>query len=132
MNDDPPRPNGSDIAVTEAHPDGGRSSIDVALETLASRRRRYALYYLQDQTTATLREVALQVTAWEKGESVRATDLDDRVYADFYHRHLPKLVDANMVEYDPRQELIRYDCSELVECVLELAEWMESPETGPG
>lgn len=132
MNDDSSQTSGSDVTVSEAHPDGGRTSIDIILETLASRRRRYALYYLQEQTTATLREVTLQITAWEKGGSVQATDFEDRIYADFYHRHLPKLADANMIEYDPRQELIRYDCSELVERVLQLARWMESPETDPG
>lgn len=131
MNDDSSQTSGSDVAVSEVHPDGGRASVDVILETLASRRRRYALYYLQDQMTATLQEVALQVTAWENGWSVQAADFDDRIYADFYHRHLPKLADANMIEYDPRQELIRYDCSDLVERVLELARWMESPENDP-
>lgn len=131
MNDDSSQSGGSDVAVSEVHPDGGRASVDIVLETLASRRRRYALYYLQDQTTATLQEVSLQVTAWEKGVSIQTTDFDDRIYADFYHRHLPKLADANMIEYDPRQELIRYDCSDLVERMLELARWVESPEPNP-
>lgn len=124
----------SDATASEVHFDGGRTSLDATLEALANQRRRYALYHLQDCTTATLREIARQVAAWESNRPAEVAELDpnDRVYADFYHRHLPKLADANVIEYDPREELVRYDCPEVVERVLELARWVESPEGGSG
>lgn len=125
---------GSDAAAVDVHPDGGRTSLDATLHALADQRRRYALYYLQDCTTATLREIARQVASWESDRPVEPAEPgpDDRVYADFYHRHLPKLTEANLVEYDPREELVRYDCPDVVEHVLELARLVESPGQGSG
>lgn len=131
---DGPGSEGESNVTTEMHPDGGQSSLDAVLDVLAHQRRRYALYYLQDCTTATLREVADQVAIWESNRPPVAADPDpdDYVFTDFYHRHLPKLTDAHLVEYDPREQLVRYDCPDVVERVLDLARWVESPESGPG
>lgn len=117
----------------DATPDGGRSSLDAVLDAFANRRRRYALYFLQDETTATLREVAVRVAAWENDRPVNDVDPDfaDGVYVDFYHRHLPKLAESNVVAYDPREERLRYDCPDTVGHVLEICRWMESPADGP-
>lgn len=132
MTGDGPEFDGELCVTTEVHPDGGRSSLDAVLNALANQRRRYALYYLQDCTTATLREVAHQVAVWESNRPIEAIEPSpsDVVYADFYHRHLPKLADANVVKYDPREELVRYDCPETVERMLDIARWVESPEAG--
>lgn len=132
MNGDAPgADSGSNAPVPEIHPDGGWPSLDAALDVLANQRRRYALYYLQDQTTATLREVAHQVAIWESEgdtEAVESVSIE-RVYIDFYHHHLPKLADASVVDYDPREELVRYDCPDLLEGVLDVVKWVEHPGT---
>ena len=133
MNGDVPEADsGSDTPVPEIHPDGGWSSLDAVLGVLANQRRRYALYYLQDQTTATLQEVADQVASLEteEGEQTPESVPTDQVYTDFYHRHLPKLVDANLIEYDPREELVRYDCPRQLERVVDIIRWVENPVDG--
>lgn len=132
MNGDVPGANnGSDPPAPELRPDGGWSSLDAVLGVLANQRRRYAIYYLQDQTTATLQEVADQVAAWEH-ESEQAVESipNDRMYADFYHRHLPMLSDANVIDYDPREELVRYDCPKQLERVVDIVRWVEHPGAG--
>lgn len=133
MNGDAPESDsGSDTSVPEIHADGGWSSLDAVLGVLSDQRRRYALYYLQDQTTATLQEVAAQVATWEteRGEQAAESVQTDQVYTDFYHRHLPKLADANLIEYDPREELVRYDCPKQLERVIDIIRWFEHPDGG--
>ena len=123
----------SEVSAREKRPDGGRPTLDVILKALASQRRRYALYLLQEETTATLREVATQVAARENGCPVEKVGCDhvDSIYVDFCHRHLPKLADANVVQYDPREERVRYDCPKVAEHLLEVTRLVESPdETG--
>lgn len=130
--DGPETDNGEDGDVATIHPDGGWSSLDFVLDVLTNQRRRYALYYLQEETTATLREISQQVAAWEhQSDGLVGADLPtEAVYTEFYHQHLPKLTDANVVDYDPREELVRYDSPEVLERVLDLIRWIDHPDDG--
>lgn len=115
----------------EIHSDGGQSRLDALLEAMGSQRRRYALYYLQERVTATLPEVAERVAILECDEPSDAIDSAtlDRVHADFYHCHLPKLVEANLIEYDPRERMIRYaEPPDRYERFIDLACNVEHPE----
>ena len=42
----------------------------------------------------------------------------DPLLIDIHHTHLPKLEDANLIEYDPRTKTIRYTPNERVKRVL--------------
>lgn len=81
----------------------GEISRDLVFEILSSARRRMILYYLREHGgTATVNELADQVAAWEN--DVDPDDLSSqqrkRVYVSLYQTHLPKLAEADIIDYD--------------------------------
>ena len=110
--------------------DGGHSLVERIFGALASKRRRYVLYCLQDQEHMEVEALATQITAWEQG--VRRNDVppDTRqdVQVNLVHSHLPKLADYELIEYDERSGAIRYtDAPAAFEEVLGLAARLEKP-----
>jgi len=78
-------------------------SQDLVYDILSSPRRRYVLYYLrQVDEPIELTALAEQVAAWENETDPDAlTDQErKRVYVSLYQTHIPKLDDAEIVEYD--------------------------------
>ena len=78
-------------------------SQDQVFEVLKSPRRRYALYYLRREGgSAELSDLTEQVAAWENGTTPGelTTEQRKRVYISLYQTHLPKLNDADIVDYD--------------------------------
>jgi len=85
-------------------PNQGDLSQDLVFDLLSSPRRRYVLYYLQEHGDGPvdLRELSEQVAAWEND-----TDVEDltsqqrkRVYVSLYQTHIPKMAEADVIEYD--------------------------------
>lgn len=71
----------------------------------ANRRRRYALHYLrQVDGEVDFGEMAEQVAAWERGKARQDVSSDERKYAysALQQRHLPKMDDLGLVEFDKR------------------------------
>jgi len=66
---------------------------DVVFECLADRRRRAIVAALRDRGAASLRELADSITD--------PNDRTKQVELELHHRHLPKLADAGLAEYDP-------------------------------
>lgn len=91
---------------------GGRDAdlaIDDAFELLSVARRRYVLHCLVQETEpVAVGELAERVAAWEAGTTPEKLDADDRerVYASLYQIHLRKLADADVIEYDERNDLV--------------------------
>ena len=82
---------------------GGNSGIspalDATLDLLSNRRRRYVLYYLQEQgRPITIDELAEQVASWES-EAGDPVD-DQRVLTDLYHSQIPRLEEADAITFD--------------------------------
>ena len=104
--------------------DGGHSLVERIFGALASKRRRYILYCLQDQENIQIGALATQLTAWEQGvprNGVPPNTWQD-VHANLVHTHLPKLADFGLIEYDQRSGAIRYtDAPTAFEEVLALA-----------
>lgn len=101
---------GTDNTYQSCYPDGGDQPIDRILEALATPRRRYTCYHLQESDTADLDDLAQAVAAMEKGRSpdeIRSEVIDD-VKADLYHHALPKLSALDVIEYDSRSKMVRY------------------------
>lgn len=99
-----------DEAPVDVTADGADLDLQVALDALAIRRRRYLLYCLRDHETHLVADVAARIVAWEADvRDVEATDerLDRTLYA-FCHDDLPRLADAGLVEYDRRRGTVRY------------------------
>lgn len=71
---------------------------------LAADRRRNILHYLaQRPGSVPLGELAEQVAVWEDDPTY---DQYERILTSFHHQHLPKLVEAGLVEYDVEQETV--------------------------
>lgn len=112
-----------------------RGACESLVTLLADRRRRLVWAHV---TTAaedvfTLDELAEQVAAWEREQRDGSEpaglpapdDRHQRVAVDLHHRHLPRLADVGIVEYDARSRTVRQrmttigdDEDDLVERVL--------------
>lgn len=90
--------------------DGGRSLLDRVFDSLSHPRRRCVLYYLRDQETVAVDDLAATVAAWERGvpEEAVSEETTRRVHADLRHVHLPKLERNGLLEYDSRSGTVRY------------------------
>jgi len=84
-------------------------SQDVVFELLSSPRRRYVLYLLRDaDEPVELTTLAEHVAAWENDTSVDDITEQERkrVYVSLYQTHIPRLDDANVVNYDKESGLV--------------------------
>lgn len=83
-------------------------SLDETLSLLASRQRRYLLYGLSLYTKPVpLARLTDTVTELEYGTPAE-NYADERltIYTGLYHNHLPRLVDAGVVEYDQSDDTV--------------------------
>jgi len=97
-------------AVSSNHDNGAESnsenpSVDELYGVFANRRRRYALHYLQQVDGRTdFGEIAEQIAAWEYEKARQEVTSNERkyVYSALQQRHLPKMHDIGLVEFDKR------------------------------
>lgn len=104
-------------------PDGGRSRLDRVLDAVKHRRCRHLLYYLRDTDSADIEEAARRIAAREHGADPDdvSNDQYEHVLTSLHHRHLPRLADLGVVEYDRRSGDVRlYDPPEDLDALLEL------------
>ncbi|WP_135830388.1 DUF7344 domain-containing protein [Halorussus halobius] len=77
---------------------------DATFEVLADERRRLALHYLRDRGSADVDELATVVSGWTRARRAEAETVTpgerEAVRIDLHHVHLPRLVDAGVVDYD--------------------------------
>ncbi|MDL5361597.1 hypothetical protein [Halalkalicoccus sp. NIPERK01] len=105
-------------------------SLDAIFELLCRRRRRYALYALYrngengmglDGLTSRVRQLEA-----EDRDSAR-----DGIREELRDRHVPKLVEAHVVDYDDRTDTIRYRGQPSLEEWIEHAEFKEGKRPEP-
>ncbi|ADJ16883.1 DUF7344 domain-containing protein [Halalkalicoccus jeotgali] len=86
-------------------------SLDTVLELLANQRRRFALYSLltADGSSVEFEPLIEDVATLEAAltEDALTRERYQDVAADLYQWHLPVLDDVGIIDYDPRQDLIR-------------------------
>jgi hypothetical protein len=73
-------------------------------QVLGHEERRLAVEALADLESPTLESLAQEMVS-RNGDSKDAYDIE----LSLHHNHLPKLVDAGAIEYDPDQKRIRTD-----------------------
>lgn len=110
----------------EVEPNGEKPSMDDLYDVFANRRRRYALHYLKQKEGSTdFGELAEQVAAWECGKPRQEITSNERkyVYSALQQRHLPKMHEIGMVEFDKRGG--RVEATEVVDDIDIYAEVVE-------
>lgn len=86
----------------------GRLPLDVVFQILSNQRRRWVIRYLQAEGSTTLGELAECLARLEMDEPdapVTSTERK-RAYVVLYQHHLPKLADADVIEYDADRKTI--------------------------
>ena len=128
MNDDrPPDPDvesvlelsGRDVPATGP-------SLDAVHRLLASARRRAVLSYLSasDGAAVDVEELVSVVAEGERPAPGPGAHRD-RVAADLHHVHLPKLADADVIDFDPVDGTVRYERTAAIEAFLALGDAMQ-------
>lgn len=106
-------------------------SFDTLFDLLAERRRRYALYALTgtEDGLAEVETLADEVAMWEaRTDDEKLTEELRREIADELREvHLPRLADAEIVDYDARSDTVRYWRQPTLEEYLEHTHFKESP-----
>lgn len=99
-----------EMATRAGRPTAGKTTIESIMRVLAHPTRRFLLYYLRDEDVASVGDLATAIGAVQL--DVPRTDIPDdhleRVKRELLHNHLPKLQQANFLEYDSRTKTIRF------------------------
>ena len=95
----------SDHAEIKSTADANAESLELddVFHILQNERRRNVLRYLQDvDDVIEMRDMAVQIAAWENDTTVQQlhSDQRQRVYIALYQSHLPKLDKLGLIEYN--------------------------------
>lgn len=100
--------------------DKSHAVLDRLFETLANRRQRYVLYYLDEagSSAVTLDRLADKLCRWEREwldrtEQARAKH-QENIRIDLHHVHLPQMADNGVIDYDARSGTVRSRMSDSV------------------
>ena len=92
--------------------DASTEALDDAFALLADQRRRLLLTVMRSyDEELTLPDAAEEVAVRETGHNVANIPAEQvrEVYLSLYHDHLPRLVDAGLLEYDQERDLVAPD-----------------------
>lgn len=121
---------GDPASSSDANPAAASLSLDAILSLLAHHQRRDLLRYLaddRDQTAGIDDCIAFILRREEERSGDRPAY--DQVEANLHHLHIPKLAEAGVLDYDPRNKEIRYRGHDHLEAWLERIRAGESEET---
>ncbi|WP_306056516.1 DUF7344 domain-containing protein [Natronococcus wangiae] len=89
--------------------DESPEAVDEAFELLADERRRLLLEVMRTYgEEVTLPDAAEEVAVREDGRKVTELSAERvaNVYISLYHDHMPRLVEAGLLEYDQERDLV--------------------------
>lgn len=104
--------------------------LDDVFELLRKERRRFALYYLEDQNRPVhVDELSEKIDEWENDPDPSLSDDEyDDVVLTLKHKHLPKAAQTEFVHYGPEKNVVELTGSPSeFEVVLSVAEAIEQP-----
>ncbi len=82
---------------------------DDVFAVLSSQRRRFALHCLQKYGgPMALADMADEIAVWENDTDIADISPEEvkRIYVSLYHTHVPKLEDADIVEYSQERDMV--------------------------
>ena len=103
-------------------------NLDTTFELLSNARRRYLLYYLvtMDSPVAEIDAAVNAVATYEASHPNTDTPpTQENIEIDLQHRHLPKLANAGIIDFDPRHGTIRYTGTPALEEWVDHAQYKE-------
>ncbi len=104
-------------------------SLDTVFDLLSARRRRYVIYYLVDMDDDTVDcDSLVEHVASLEADTDPSAERIDRIAADLYQIHLPKLDDAGVVDFDSRSDTVRFWGQPSIEEYAEHAAMQELPD----
>lgn len=86
--------------MTEPTDDDRLTDVSTTFDLLSDARRRGVLYALEQNERTTLDTLAERIARWEQ-KAGRTTAAADDVRTSLVHAHLPRLADADVIEFDP-------------------------------
>lgn len=107
--------------------------MDEYFGVLSHRYRRYVVRHLQRSTKpVALADLTDALVRWETEQSpTTVPETRERIYAELYHTHLPKLAQICLLTFDPDANLVsRGRDADAVDSLLECAP--ERTQRGPG
>lgn len=109
-------------------------SLDAVFDILSDERRRYALYYLHEQSgPVAVEDLVAVVRKWGDDPPIqdRSWDRVDALEVKLRHRHLPKTAEVDFVQYSPEQGIIQVEgTSPEIDALVTIARIIEQPEEG--
>ncbi|WP_227355771.1 DUF7344 domain-containing protein [Haladaptatus salinisoli] len=106
-------------------------SLDRVFDLLGKRRRRYALYYLEQQEgPVTVDEVTEQVAEWETDQASVSIPEEkfDRIEVELLHTDLPKVSEAEYIRYDSEAGTVELtEAPPKFDAILSVAKIIERP-----
>lgn len=108
------------------------TSVDHVMALLSKERRRYALYYIEQQNgPVPINDVVKQVAEWETDpeSSPIAADKFDQIEVELLHNDLPKATEVEYINYDPDSRVVELtEAPPKFKAILSIAKIMERPE----
>lgn len=82
---------------------------DRVFDLLSNQRRRFVIHCLQKyENPMALADMADKIAVWENDTGISNVSAEEvkRVYISLYHTHVPKLADADIVEYSQDRDSV--------------------------
>lgn len=105
-------------AITGHEPD----DVERYLDVLSNRHRRCVLGIIDEENITDREKLARQIAAIDDGQPIEyvSSEVQNQISLELHHKHLPKLDEMGIIEYDPRQGDIRsVDLPDTIVSVLE-------------
>lgn len=107
-------------------------TLDTVFDLFSKERRRYVLYYLDQQGgSVSVEEVIEQVADWETENSHKdiPDEKFDRIELSLRHTHLPKTAEVDFIEYLPDEGTINVHGSPTeFDAIVTIAKTIEQPD----
>ncbi|WP_227357087.1 DUF7344 domain-containing protein [Haladaptatus salinisoli] len=111
------------------------AALDRVFDLFSEERRRYALYFLeQENGPVSVDEVAEQIAEWKTNPRTVPIPEEkfDQIEVELRHNHLPKASEAEYITYDPKEEVVEITGSPPeFKAIISVAKVIERPERDP-